>query len=161
MQHARERISKNMKGQTLLEALIALSAIALVISGISVTIVNSLNNAGYGKTQAVATQYAQEGLDVVRRMREGDYATFSGYSGSYCLSKGANMLTAIGTCQQSPNVDSYIRIVSIEQNPGCGVDIRKVTVSVSWTDGRCTAGSFCHSSKLVSCVSAVSQIQAP
>lgn len=150
-----------MKGQTLLEALIALSAIALVISGISVTIVNSLNNAGYGKSQVVATQYAQEGLDVARRLRDGDYATFSGYSGSYCLGKSSNTLSALGTCQQTPNVDSYIRIVSVEQNPGCGLNIRKVTVTVSWTDGKCAAGSYCHNSKLISCISTVNQLQAP
>jgi Tfp pilus assembly protein PilV len=142
-----------MKGQTLLEALLTLSLIIIIVSGITVTIVTSLSNAGYGKTQAIATQYGQEGIEILRKIRNNSYSNFRNYTGSYCLSKGATALQSSGTCL-APNVDNYIRNVDIIQS-GCTTDVARVTVNVSWTDRKCTDGTFCHSSKLVSCLSTI------
>lgn len=149
----------NMKGQTLLEALLAISLVMLVLSGISVTIITSLNNAGYGKTQAIATQYAQEGMEIVRKIRNSNYTGFGNYNaGNYCLSEDSSILQASGNC--SPNVGSYVRSVFIEQS-GCGVNIAKATVTVAWTDGKCSSGSYCHNSQIISCFSKVNPVQAP
>lgn len=149
-----------MKGQSLVEAILAISVIGVIISGISVVIVASLNNANFGKTQTQATQYAQEGIETLRLIRNNNYSGFQSYNGNYCLNKYATTLTSPDTCV-SPNLDKYKRSVSIEQSPGCATNITKVTVSVSWTDGKCAGGDFCHKSNLVSCMSRINPIQSP
>lgn len=151
----------NMKGQSLLESVLALAAIAIVLSGIAVTVLSSLSNANYGKSQALATQYAQEGIEVLRKIRSHDYDAFRNYNGNYCLDKNARVLPPLpGSCSV-PNVDSFIRSVNIEQAPGCGTNIAEATVKVSWTDGKCPNSTFCHASSIVSCLSTVNPIQAP
>lgn len=146
-----------MKGQTLLEALLVLAAIALIFSGIAVIITSSLSNAGYGKNQSLATQYAQDGVEMLRTFRNKDYASFQNYNGNYCLPNGATTLGAQGTCS-IPNADNFIRSVVMERN-GCGLDASKATVNVAWTDGKCTSGTYCHTSKLISCISTVNPVQ--
>ncbi len=153
-----------MKGQTLIEALLALSVITIIISAISVTTVIALNNADFGKNQALATQYAQEGAEVLRNIRNSDYPTFATYEGNYCLAKGANSASSLVKSHNCiPNFDSFIRSISIEQfPPGCGVsDTAKVTVTVAWKDGKCANGYYCHSSKLISCLSTINPVQSP
>jgi Tfp pilus assembly protein PilV len=141
-----------MKGQTLLEALLTLSLIIVVVTGITATIITSLSNARYGKTQAVATQYAQEGIEILRKIRNNNYSVFK-ISGDYCLSKGATDLQSSGTCL-APNLENYIRNVNITHS-GCATDVARVTVNVLWSDRKCESGTYCHSSKLVSCFSTV------
>lgn len=149
-----------MKGQSLLESVLALAAIAIVLSGIAVTVVSSLSNSTYGKSQALATQYSQEGLEVLRKIRNNDYYSFRNYNGNYCLGKNVTILPPPSSCSV-PNVDNFIRSVAIEQSPGCGIDIAKVTVKVSWTDGKCPSSAYCHTSSLESCMSTVNPIQGP
>lgn len=150
-----------MKGQTLLEGVLALGVIAFVLSGIAVTVAFSLNNANFGKNQSLATQHAQEGIEILRKIRNKDYFGFKSYSGNYCLEKGASSLPpATGGCTV-PNIDAFIRSVLIEQTPGCAANVAKATVKVSWIDGKCQSGIYCHESKLISCLSTINPIQAP
>jgi hypothetical protein len=149
-----------MKGQGLIESLLALSLMAIVLSGISVALISSLSNASFGSDQAIATQYAQEGVELVRKVRNSNYSAFQGYNGSYCLAKGSTVLEPSGNCA-TPNVDKYIRTVVIEQSPGCGLNTAKVTAVVSWVDGRCPTGNYCHKSNIISCLSTVNPIIAP
>lgn len=144
----------------MIESVLALGVIAVVLSSIAVILVSSLSNAGQGKDQSLATQHAQEGLELLRKIRNGNYQAFGSYSGSYCLGNGATALGAPSSCF-TPNVDTFIRSVNIEQSPGCGANIARVTVRVAWTDGKCQSGSYCHESELISCLSTVNPIQAP
>jgi hypothetical protein len=150
-----------MKGQTLIEVLIALATAVIVVSGITILAISSLNNVQFTRDQDLATKYAQEGMEVIRRIRNSSYITFRGYSGTYCLSKDqTTMGSAVGSCA-TQNVDSrYIRSVQVQQN-GCGVNLSRVTVSVAWTDTKCTTGVYCHNSQLTSCLSTVQPIVAP
>jgi Tfp pilus assembly protein PilV len=149
-----------MKGQTLIESVLAFGVISIVLSSIAIILVSSLNNAGQGKDQVLATQYAQEGIEILRKIRNSDYQAFGTYSGSYCLAKDSSVLGSPSSCSV-PNVDSYIRSVTIEQSPGCGVSVAKIIVKVAWTDGKCISGTYCHSAELISCLSTVNPIQAP
>ncbi len=154
-----------LKGQSLLESVLALAVIAIVLSGIAVVSTSSLSNAGHGKNQTIATQYAQEGVEVLRMIRSLNYASFRNYSGTYCLAKGASSLPILPNCPSplTPNVDSFIRTVTVEQSPGsrCAVDVAKVTVKVSWTDGKCKNTPYCHTSNIITCFSTINPIQAP
>lgn len=148
-----------MKGQTLIEVLVALSAVVMIVSAIAVVIIASLNNAQFSRDQDLATKYAQEGMEILRKVRNSDYTAFRSYNGTYCLGKGqASLPQASGACSTT-NVDNFVRMIQIEQTPGCNATSAKATVSVSWTDGKCQSGIFCHKSELISCFSTVNPIQ--
>lgn len=152
-----------MRGQTLIEILVALSVIAIIATGITVTVTNSLSNVQYGKNQNLATSYAQEGMEILRQIRNADYNGFKSYTaGDYCLGKNISALQSSILCS-TPNIDNiFIRTVEINQSvtPECST-AAKVKVTVSWTDGKCQASAYCHKSELNSCMSTINPIQAP
>jgi prepilin-type N-terminal cleavage/methylation domain-containing protein len=149
-----------MKGQTLLEVLLALSIIAIVIGGAGGVITSSLNNAQVTKNKTLSTKYAQEGIEAMRELRNKSYSQFRNYSGTYCLGSMPAALLASSSCT-TPNVTSYIRTVLIDQS-GCGTNIAKVTVTVSWKDGKCSsANPYCNNASHSTCLSTINPIQAP
>jgi prepilin-type N-terminal cleavage/methylation domain-containing protein len=150
-----------MKGQTLIEVLIALSIAVVVITAITWLSISSLNNAQSSRNQDQATKYAQEGMELVRKIRNSSYTTFAGYNGTYCLPKGQTTFSAQGSCT-TPNIDTtFIRSVQINANTGCGVGLSRVVVTVSWSDNKCTSGAYCRKSELVSCFSTQNPVTAP
>lgn len=163
---------KYQKGQTLLEGVVALAVSAIIITSITVVVVRALANAQYSKTQNQATQYAQQGMEIVRNIRETDWATFDNLrNNTYCMAESCTTLsTAVGNaCGPSSavagrcttqNVGLFIRQVDIDRTSGdCssggGVNQTKVIVSVKWSDGKCNDSTnlFCHEAKQESCLS--------
>lgn len=155
-------------GQTLLEILLAFSVSILVLSGIIMGITTSLNNAQYTKNQSLANSYAQEGMAVVRRLRDNsswsnfltqtggcltnDLTTFASYDGTNCSSqKIAN--TIFGRHVEIVQGDSSHTDCSDGSNSIYG---SKVTVTVSWPDSKCPIGNpYCHNVQLVTCFSQI------
>ena len=89
-------IKLNEKGQSLVEALIALGVAVIVVSAMAVAAITSVNNADFSKYQNLATNYAQQGLEVMRQQAQSNWAFFasqvplysSGSSGeTYCLNQ--------------------------------------------------------------------------
>ena len=151
---------KSMRGQTLIEALTALGIIAIVITAISVAVTTALSNAEYNQSETLATKYAQQGSEIINQIRDDNYNGFKNYSGTYCLAQNQ---TALGTVQpscSSPNFGTFIRSVDIVQG-GCAANVAHVTVTVSFTDGKCQAGVYCHQVIDDSCFSTSNPIQAP
>lgn len=148
----------NTKGQSLIEILVALGIITIIATALTSVVITSLGNARSSKDQALATQYATEGLEIMRLKRDIDYTAFQNIiSGTYCLDKGASNL---GPNCTSSNVDNFIRKVTIAQS-GCAVKIARISVIVSWQDSKCPASnSYCHNSKLETCLSTVNPVQA-
>lgn len=150
-----------MRGDTLIEVLIALAIVVVVISAITTLGISSLNNAQYTTSQDQAAKYAQEGMEVVRKIRNDDYGAFANYDGIYCLGTNATLDATSSNCT-SPNLDDhYIRTVEVRPDDGCGVDLSHTTVEVSWTDGKCEPETYCHTSRLSSCFSTLSPVQSP
>lgn len=145
-----------MRGQTLIEVLVALGIIAVVATAIGGVVITSQGNASFGKNNNLASQYANEGLEIIRSMRDSDYSYFRSIaSGSYCLDKGKNDLGA--NCF-SANVDGFLRKINITQN-GCSTNVAKVEAVVSWQDSKCSSTTtFCHSSVLSTCLSSVNPV---
>lgn len=145
-----------MKGQTLIEALVALGAAVIIVSAITIVVISALNNAQFSKNQNLATQFAQQGMEIMRQMRDSNWGTFDELSRAYCLDKGSNMpvpKAPIAGCGQ--NVDVFVREVDIEKNSSSCSDATKITVIVFWNDAKCTSSTnlFCHKVELVSCFS--------
>lgn len=150
-----------MKGDTLIEVLVALSVAVVVISAITSLGVVSLNNAQFIRDQDQATKYASEGMEILRGIRNSDYIGFRSKSGTYCLGDDNALGAPVPSCSL-PNLDTkYIRSVNIVQNGGCGANLVNTTVSVSWIDSKCASGVYCHSSKLASCFSTVPPVSGP
>ena len=170
----------NQKGQSLVEALIALGVASIVVSAMAVAAITAVNNSDFSKLQSLATNYAQQGIEIVRQQSQTNWTTFDDLAGawdnpsSYCLAqKTPPSFDKPGVlCDLSaPNIEDqngklfFVRVVSLRHikfnilyttpsivHPGCSVSgsIDAIT-TVSWTDGKCSGGSLCHDVTLESC----------
>lgn len=162
-------------GQTLIEVLVALGTAVIVISAIVVSVISSLNNLNFGKNQNLATQYAQEGMEIMRRQRN-TTTTFNTLSGEYCMGSSKTLVSIAGNCIASndcapPNINNtFIRRVCVNQNATSCLPVgqpvsgqtTQVAVEVFWSDAKCnSANVYCHESKLISCFVNSNSIQAP
>lgn len=80
------------KGQTIIEMLVALSAAIIVITAIVVIVISSLSSVTFSKNQTIASQMVEQGVEVIRRMKDQDWATFSTLGANapgitYCLAQ--------------------------------------------------------------------------
>ena len=175
-----------MKGQSLVEVLVALSVAAAILSAIAVAVVSSLRNTQYSKNQNLASQYASQGMEIIRQIRDTNTSLSSCSNINYCLDYDLRQppLSAcpvyqklvnrpalgcgqnVGTADLGPTPSSiyiYSRGVTIEPpvNSGCG-NSYKVTVTVAWWDNACgDTSKFCHNVNLVSCLSDRATVQTP
>jgi hypothetical protein len=162
----------NHKGQTILEVVVALGAGIIVLSAMTIAVVTALNNASQATAESQATQFAQQGIEIVRSMRNTDYATLSTLSGDYCMAASCSALTTqTGTCgfkttSCGTNINNkFIREVSVTQNsstclvpgvtPAPGSKQTEVTMTVSWSDSKCRDedNRFCHNVSIDTCLS--------
>ena len=155
-----------MKGQSLMEMVIALGIVLAVISTIAIITLNGMQNSQFSKNQVQATKLAQDGIDKVRTIKSRNYTVcgigsnlwtdlyahtcatsgicnFQIRSTSACGGSDPVSLNSIGT-PESITLDgiTFQRAVNITE--AGSLTQKQVTVTVSWTD---ISGS--HSSKLV------------
>lgn len=156
--------SYSEKAQSLVEVLVSLSIATVVLSAITLAVVYSLRNTQFSKNQNLASQYAAEGMEVIRQISD-DKSTLASFTDvSYCLGQDSLTLSSKGLgCGQNvgpKNLGStnyiYIREVTIEppgQETDCKTTAYQVTVTVSWWDNVCgQTSNFCHKVNLVSCL---------
>jgi hypothetical protein len=131
------------KGQTILEVLIALSALLVLLSAISVIILSSLNQSVSSNNLTQATLLAQEGIELARGKADLSVGEV------YCVGEDKIFQLSPGTCQESA-IGIFQREVSLEPgNCGSGNEVR---VAVSWSDAKCSNGELCHTSPVSSCL---------
>lgn len=148
----------SQKGQLLIEAVIAMTIVGIIVTGIVTALTYSVNNANISKDQNTATNYAQEGLDVVRNMKDSDFASFAVFNGTYCLASGT--VPVSGTCGPIGGASGkFTRQIYINQTgndsnnvPRCtnGTSVFVASI-VTWEDNRCATGIDCHRAELNSC----------
>ena len=135
----------------------ALAIIVVVISIVTMMTATSLSNVEFSRTQNQATQYAQEGMETLRSIRNTDLTTFNTFDGSYCLSENSSTLILLNTCPVNIGTSFKRSVVIQRNNNAVCAGGTMTTVTVAWTDGKCTAGAYCHSATVTSCM-AVSNI---
>lgn len=153
-----------MKGQSLVETLVALSVALILLTITTVAITSALSNAQNSKNQGLASDYAQQSLEVVRQMRDASWQNFDTFTGSYCMADTCTQLTnAINVCGRKTvscgrNMGTFSREVLFERdhascrNSGSSPAGTRVTVTLSWADSKCmSANDFCRKVNLVSC----------
>lgn len=143
-------------GQTLIEAILALSALLIVLSAISVAVVNSVSNSTFVKNQDKTNKYAQEGIEYIKRIKETNKEDFNDYSGSYCLGYTSGVLQNLsaGSGATCNSLSTGFRHEAAFVSGGCntgGFLGTRVTVTVSWASGKCASGSLCHKAELSTC----------
>lgn len=114
-------IGKVTGGQSLIEMVVAIAVVVIVILALVAITTTSIRNAAFSRNQALATKYAQEGMEKVRAYRDQtDWATF----------------TITSNCQNPPGLTSplspFTRTITCS---GSG-DTKEIIVKVEWTDAQ-------------------------
>lgn len=130
------------KGQTLIEVVAALGVSIVVISAMTVAVISALSIAQLSKNQNLATQYAQQGMEILRKKKNVDFDFFK-TSATYCLDKNSTTFAGSSGTTCSVNIDNtFVRQITIDpNNSDCGsggAAGTKVITTVSWTDSKCT-----------------------
>lgn len=126
-------MKKNVRGQSLVEIVVSVGVVALLITGVVVATTISLKNSQSATLRSLAVQFAQEGLESTRLLRNAAWEEFQGYAGLWCLDKNNAWTPAVaGSCPA--NIDgTFTRGVTFVWNP---LEERmEITISVSWDDG--------------------------
>ena len=152
----------------MVEALIALGVAVIIMAAITSMIISALSSAITAKNQDLATQYAKQGVEVLRNIGKTNWSYLSEKEdGNYCLGEGKTTLTGADYnlypqkgCDR--NIGIFIRQVQLEKfSPSSSCqNSSKVVVFVFWSDGKCANSNdqFCHSVRLESCLSNVSNV---
>lgn len=143
--------SDGERGQTIIEATIALASILLTLAAIAVAISTGVSNSQFIKQQSQASKYAQDGMEQLRYIRNTNPTTFFAQEGIYCMNEDSSLVT--GSCTTVNIANTFKREAEFAQDSSveCG-NSTKVIVSVYWASGKCDqANTFCRKSQLVSC----------
>ncbi len=169
------KITFNNRGQTLIEALIALTIILTIMSVTTVAVITSLNNANFIKLQTQSNKIAQEGMEHIRDQIV-NKNLFAGFPSN------PNIFNSSGKCMGPDNVIQAGNAPSPITNP-CPVLIDgkfsrvvrftnaqcdstnssfangvRVVVTVHWRDGKCSGTTYCHKQEITSCFTNPSKV---
>ncbi|OGY17370.1 MAG: hypothetical protein A2784_02505 [Candidatus Chisholmbacteria bacterium RIFCSPHIGHO2_01_FULL_48_12] len=129
-------LSKIAKGQSLVEALVAIAVVVVVLIALAAAVLVAVRGVRFSKEKVRANFLAQEGLEWVRNQRDSfGWADFVGYAAAagqkYCLQDLS--LSQLGACGESQTIGAiFTREATLTLVGSDGV---KITVSVAWDDG--------------------------
>ncbi len=164
---------KKSKGQSLIEVLIAFSVSITIIAAAVLAVLFALSNAQASKNQNLATQYAQEAIEIIRQNNLSGVAISGGVQCLDARMHLSNIPAGTNVCQimsynttpPMSNTIPFLRQVTVETGNGvasCG-SAKQVKVDVFWSDNKCQgtgASSYCEKVELVSCFNP-SQVSGP
>jgi len=167
-------------GQTIIEAVVALTAIVVAIAAISVVISLSVNNSTFSRDQNQASKYAQEGVEFLREandsgnpilLEDADSSDpenpprsirFNQLRGDYCLNADDTISSGIGSDCQNVSTKGLKRSINVQPGTCAGTAstpgtsntvLTDVHVTVYWSGNSCsTSNTYCHSSSLETCI---------
>jgi Tfp pilus assembly protein PilV len=156
------------KGSTLVEALLALTFVIIIITAVVISVITSLSSTDFTKNQNLATQYAQEGLDIARYMRDNNYTVFRALPSNrlYCANIETSSIENGGSCNIV--IDNFRRQVYLNHNGDAQGGANRCTNAtyvasiVSWADGKCRSETdFCHKVQLDGCLYDINRVPNP
>lgn len=136
------------RGQTIIELVVMVGVIVVIVMGLVVASTTSLSRSRSTRSRSIATKYAQEGIEIVRNLRNS--TTWSSFNTSYvgnpdprvwCVNDAGSMVAAngAGNCSPAFNVVSeYKRTVSLEY---INDDKVLVIATVLWRESQADATS--------------------
>ncbi len=151
---------KKNSGSILIEAILGLAIAITLITAIVTALISSLSSSSFSRNQSIASGYAQEGIELVRSIRDVDYSTLSGYQdGVYCF----NPSYVLGNCPETINDSgsTFSRKIEISKtNPKCTSSIYVASI-VTWKDAKCRSNDECHKVELNTCLINLDYVQLP
>lgn len=157
------------RGSTLIESLLALAFAVMIITAVVIAVITALNSATFNKNQNLATQIAQEGIDIARYMKTSNYAGFFALlnGGGYCPVVSGNKSGTLeqvgdGGCEFGNfTKEVFINHSGLDQNNNsrCQPGSSFVASTVSWTDSKCEDGDYCHKVQLDTCLADLDQLK--
>jgi len=116
------------KGQSLVEAVVAIGISLVVITGLVVLAVGAVRTATLSRNRSLAVQYAQEGMEALRSVRDRDYTELPSSGGPYrVVWTGSEWNTLAGT----ETLGMFTRSFAVSE-PAAGK--LQFDLSVTWTD---------------------------
>ncbi len=115
------RFLKLSKGQSIIEVIVALSLVAIVVLALVRVTISSIQNSSFAKDQQIATQYAQEGIENARKLKEENEVEFWSKNGS-----------------EEETINKFTRTVTYTPAPGEEDQKMEVQVVVTWEDTKGT-----------------------
>ncbi len=155
------------QGQTLAEVLIAIALLGIILTSMTIVVTTALSNANFSKNQELATQYAQEGMELVKQLQLTNYQKLNGFSGRYCVDQNGvwNLNSSGYSSNCAVNINNFfirqIDVFPIGSAKSSCIDTIQAAASVLWSDGKCINGAYCHSEQIVSCFSDVNVLPVP
>jgi Tfp pilus assembly protein PilV len=166
------KIFKSEKGQSLVEAILALTIAVVIITAIVAAVNSGLRSAGSNKDQNLATGLAQEGIDSIRNFKSQEFAAFRNNfpTSTYCLEEATpsaiinnncNAVSAGGTSALTYTRKVYVNHQGrdgrvIPSTIPCPVSPSTfIAVTVNWSDSKCVDTGLeggCHKIELTSCL---------
>lgn len=125
-------------GQSLFEVVLALAVVTLITVGIIILTTDSIKNSSFSKNKTLASRFAQEAIEWIRKERDKNFSTFLGHAAipTYCF----DTLTwsNIGPCSSSEKISGTIltREVDFTTYTVSGKNIVEALVVVSWSDSK-------------------------
>lgn len=131
--------SKNGEvGQSIIEAVVAVSIVAVITVALVSAITVSIRNATYGKNKSLATKYVNEGIEAVRSIRDDDWLSFYDNAGiGTFIDHGLDHSSGQWQFNDSSDTPAanFTRIASLKR---ISIDIIEVKVIVSWSSSTTT-----------------------
>lgn len=139
------RLAKTFKqsGFSMIEIILAVGLFIILVSGTMGTVLNGYGLNRLSEEQNIATQYASEGIEAIKSIRNQSFATLNN-TASTGLDQSGGTWTLSGTNNQFGPNNKFIRTISIESvnrdgsgnivSSGGSLDgnTKKVTSTVAW-----------------------------
>jgi hypothetical protein len=132
--------TKNEKGQSLFEVVLALGVITAITIGIVSLAAGSIRNASFSKNKTLAGRYAQEATEWLRGQRDADFDAFSTYvsdNTTYCLKSLSWAVNRNCSGDSDKIADTPLfREVLFSTDPISGKTVIEADIRVYWTDAQ-------------------------
>lgn len=134
-----KKLRKKNTGSTLIEVLVAILVVGLVITAVMLSITYSVKNSAEARYREVASQMAQDAMEVVVLRRQVD--TWSDFynkqtTGIYCVSGATLTYLSSGNCPTVTNGSkTFTRFIQFKNKSttASGTDSFVAKVTVQWT----------------------------
>jgi Tfp pilus assembly protein PilV len=122
---------RTLSGQSLVEAVVAIGIALIVVTGLVVLAVGAVRSATLSRNRSVAVQYAQEGLEALRSVRDRDFTELPASGPNKLFWDGSQWNVLSG----SDTIDLYSRSFTSSLVSSGKL---KIVMTVGWAD---SAGS--------------------
>ncbi|MFH1711947.1 MAG: hypothetical protein ABH846_01795, partial [Patescibacteria group bacterium] len=138
MLHRLYKITKNKRGQTIAEAILAMAVFAIVGASVALVIIDALTDVRYGSELNEATYLVNEGLDATRSIRDNKWLDLT--NGTHGLQTTSGYWEFSGTSETIGDYTRTVTVETVDRDTGFSIissgtrdpRTKKVTVEVSW-----------------------------